>query len=109
MNRTARSLRVVVLASFAALLATAAACSSASGALGSDCLRDDDCAVGVCFALKCRLPPTNDNARASGGANAYKPPVVDAGAPAPEDAATPAIDAAAPAEDAAPPPSGDAG
>ena len=62
-----------------AVLASLAACSSASGSLGSACLRSDDCAVGICSALQCRLPPTDPNARASGGANALEATPVDAG------------------------------
>lgn len=104
MNRTARPLRIAVFAAAATLLGITAACSSGAGSLGTDCLRDDDCAAGVCFALKCRLAPTDPNARAAGGANAYTPPVVDAGSPAPQDAGTPE-----PTPDAEAPAAGDAG
>ena len=70
---------VARFASIAAALMMLAACSSSGGALGSSCLRSDDCAVGVCSALQCRLPPTDPNARASGGTNALTAPAVDAG------------------------------
>ncbi len=97
MNSTARPRRIVAFLSLATLLGLAAACSSGTGSLGSDCLRNDDCAVGVCFALKCRLPPTDPNARNAGGANAYVPATPDAGAPSAEDASTPEADAGDPA------------
>ncbi len=100
MTRQALRLRLTTIALLTSFMGALEACSSSTGALGSDCLRDDDCAVGVCFSLKCRLPPTNANARLSGGANAFTPPTapapdagtVDASAPEPgsQDAGTPA-------------------
>jgi hypothetical protein len=91
---------LVLFGSIAAGLTMLAACSSSGGALGSSCLRSDDCAVGVCSALQCRLPPTDPNARASGGTNALAAPAIDAGVA--QDAGAVDVDAADTAADASP-------
>ncbi len=100
MNRTAR-LRTALAASLAACLVAAAACSNPGASLGSECLRNDDCAEGACIALRCRLAPTDPNARTSGGVNAFVPPAPDAGPPEPADAGD--ADSGAPGDAAATP------
>jgi hypothetical protein len=103
-SRTAR------VAAIAACLGVVAACSNPGAPLGGDCLRSDDCAEGVCVALRCRLAPTDSNARASGGVNAFALPAApDATPSATEDAGTPSADDAGTSESDAGTTSTDAG
>ncbi len=89
-------IHVFSLLAFGALLFSG--CASTGSRIGAECLRNDDCAVGSCVALTCRLPPTDPEAKLAGGENAY---VRDTGVP--EDAASSPQDAAAPPPDAADP------
>ena len=105
---TARVATFAALALAAGLASTAAGCSSSAGALGAECLRNDDCNVGQCSSLRCRLPPKDVRAQSSGGVSALPAPPVDAGPEAGNDAASDAEMPANPPSpvDAAPPEQG---
>ncbi len=103
-NAPARVATFAALALAAGLAAAAAGCSSSAGALGAECLRNDDCNVGQCSSLRCRLPPEDVRAQSSGGVSALPAPPVDAGTDAGTDAEMPANPASP--GDAAPPDQG---